>query len=72
MSATIEQFPVRRTSPAEVQRRRCETNAMRYVSRAEEAFQLLAAATTELERDTLCEIAEAWLDLAEASLPIRA
>lgn len=72
MSAIIEQFPVRRVSPREAQWRRAEANAVRYVSRAEEAFQLLAGATTEVERDTLCEIAEAWLDLAEASLPIRA
>jgi hypothetical protein len=42
---------------------------MRYVQRAEEAFDLLAAASTDVERRTLCDIAEIWLDMAEAALP---
>jgi hypothetical protein len=45
---------------------------LRYVRRAQEAFDLLAQATTELERVTLCDIAEIWLDMAEAALPSHA
>lgn len=45
---------------------------MRYVRRAEEAFDLLAAAATDVERRTLCDIAEIWLDMAEAALPASA
>lgn len=71
MSAKIEVFPGRRPGPSEAARRRGEAAALRYVTRAEEAFQLLANASSELERTTLCEIAEAWLDLAEAALPVR-
>ena len=66
MSATIELFPYRRrpvTSGPEA--------AMRYVTRAHEAFELLAAARTDVERTTLCDIAELWLDMAEAALPAR-
>ena len=62
--ATIEPFPTPRATPirgAEV--------ASRYVGRAEEAFELLSNATTELERSTLCDIAEIWLDMAESALP---
>jgi hypothetical protein len=64
MSATISQFPNRArpvTSGAEA--------ARRYVRRAEEAFELLAQSTTDVERSTLCDIAEIWLDMAEAALP---
>jgi hypothetical protein len=64
MSATISQFPQRpqpATSGAEA--------ARRYVRRAEEAFELLARSTTDVERSTLCDIAEIWLDMAEAALP---
>jgi hypothetical protein len=65
MSATIEPFPPRG--------RASTTNgpdaAMRYVRRAQEAFELLAAARNDVERTTLCDIAEIWLDMAEAALP---
>ena len=64
MSATISQFPQRERpvmSGAEA--------AKRYVRRAEEAFELLAHATTDVDRSTLCEIAEIWLDLAQSALP---
>lgn len=63
MTATISQFPRVRPalSGAEV--------ARRYVRRAEEAFEMLARATTDVERSTLCDIAEIWLDMAEAALP---
>lgn len=67
MSATIEPFPQRgrpEIRGAEV--------SLRYVRRAEEAFELLSQATTELERQTLCDIAEIWLDMAEAALPAQA
>ena len=66
MSATIEPFPTQDRPPirgAEV--------SLRYVRRAQEAFDLLAQATTDLERRTLCDIAEIWLDMAEAALPVR-
>ena len=66
MSATIEPFPTQalpRIRGAEV--------SLRYVGRAQEAFDLLAQATTDLERRTLCDIAEIWLDMAEAALPVR-
>ena len=67
MSATIEPFPTPRGAPirgAEV--------ATRYVRRAQEAFDIIAQSTTDLERRTLCDIAEIWLDMAEAALPVRA
>lgn len=64
MSATIEPFP-RGGRP----QTRGPDAAMRYVQRAEEAFDLLAAASTDVERRTLCDIAEIWLDMAEAALP---
>jgi hypothetical protein len=63
MSARISQFPESGRpvmSGAEA--------ARRYVRRAEEAFELLAQATTELERSTLCDIAEIWLEMAESAL----
>lgn len=64
MSATIQPFP--RTRATE----RCGPDAaMRYVRRAQEAFDLLATATTDVERSTLCDIAEIWLDMAQAALP---
>lgn len=66
MSATISQFPQQKGPPlsgAEA--------ARRYVRRAGEAFELLAQATTDVERSTLCEMAEIWLDMAEAALPAR-
>lgn len=72
MSAKIELFPGPRAPHAEAVRQHAHAAAMRYVTRAEEAFQLLSVASTELERSSLCEIAEAWLDLAEAALPVRA
>lgn len=64
MSATIEAFPrpERPTSQG-------ADAALRYVRRAHEAFELLAQASTDLERATLCDIAEIWLDMAEAALP---
>jgi hypothetical protein len=64
MSATIEPFPTPGGTPirgAEV--------ATRYVRRAHEAVELLGRATTDFERRTLCEMAEIWLDMAEAALP---
>jgi hypothetical protein len=61
MSATIEPFPRPQTRGAGA--------AMRYVRRAEEAFDLLATARNDVERRTLCDIAEIWLDMAEAALP---
>jgi hypothetical protein len=64
MSATIEPFP----KPPRPQTRGPGA-AIRYVRRAEEAFELLAAAKSEGERRTLCDIAEIWLDMAEAALP---
>ena len=64
MSAIIEPFPPR----GRLQIRGAEVS-LRYVRRAEEAFELLAQATTDLERHTLCDIAEIWLDMAEAALP---
>jgi hypothetical protein len=67
MSATIEQFPTPWRTPL-----RGADVAQRYVRRAEEAFELLARSTTDLERTTLCDIAEIWLDMAEAALPARA
>lgn len=63
MSAIIEPFPRPErltTSGADA--------AARYTRRAQEAFDLLAQATTELERTTLCDIAEIWLDMAESAL----
>jgi len=71
MSAKIELFPGPRPPSPEARLQHAQAAAARYANRAEEAFQLLAMATTELERSTLCEIAEAWLDLAEAALPAR-
>ena len=67
MSATIEPFP-RPVRP----KTRGPDAAMRYVRRAEEAFDLLAAAGTDAERRTLCDIVEIWLDMAEAALPAQA
>jgi hypothetical protein len=67
MSAIIEAFP----RPRSVQTRGADA-ARRYVRRAQEAFELLTAATTDVERKTLCDIAEIWLDMAEAALPARA
>jgi hypothetical protein len=64
MSATIEPFPV----PGRLEIRGAEVS-LRYVRRAQEAFELLAQSTTDLERRTLCDIAEIWLDMAEAALP---
>ena len=64
MSATIEPFP----RPKSLNTRGADA-AMRYVRRAQEAFELLAAASTDVERTTLCDIAEIWLDMAEAALP---
>ncbi|WP_297695848.1 hypothetical protein [Phenylobacterium sp.] len=72
MSAKIERFPGVPAPRPEVNPSRGESAALRYVSRAQEAFQLIAMAGTDLERSAYCEIAEAWLDLAEAALPIRA
>jgi len=62
--AIIEPFP--RSSPIPI---RGADVSLRYVRRAQEAFDLLAQSTTELERRTLCDIAEIWLDMAEAALP---
>lgn len=67
MMAKIELFP--RPDPA---RRREAEAARRYVRRAQEAFDLLGQANTDLERRTLCDIAEIWLDMAECALPFRA
>jgi len=64
MSATIEPFP----SPGRGLARGADA-AGRYVRRAQEAFDLLANASTDLERRTLCDIAEIWLDMAESALP---
>ena len=64
MSATIEQFPKPGGTPL-----RGPEVAQRYMRRAEEAFELLAQSSTDLERSTLREIAEIWLDMAEAALP---
>ena len=64
MSAVIEPFP----RPKVVSTQGADA-AMRYVRRAQEAFDLMSMATTELERVTLCDIAEIWLDMAEAALP---
>lgn len=64
MSAQIEPFPGTARHPSA----RNEA-ARRYMTRAREAFELLAAATNDAERVTLCEIAEIWLDMAEAALP---
>lgn len=64
MSAIIEIFP----TPARPRTRGTDA-AKRYVRRAEEAFELLATARSEVERRTLCDIAEIWLDMAEAALP---
>ncbi|HSV03412.1 MAG TPA: hypothetical protein VLI41_09420 [Phenylobacterium sp.] len=69
MSAKIERFPAVRRPAGGATLSRGETAALRYASRAEEALQLLAMATTDLERAALCGIVEAWLDLAEAALP---
>jgi hypothetical protein len=66
MSAIIEPFPRPRTIGT-----RGPDAAMRYVQRAQEAFDLLAAASTDVERTTLCDIAEIWLDMAEAALPVQ-
>lgn len=66
MSATIQPFPRARAIET-----RGANAAMRYVGRAQEAFDLLAAASTDAERTTLCDIAEIWLDMAEAALPAR-
>ena len=66
MSAIIEPFP----GPRSVATRGPDA-ALRYVGRAQEAFELLAAASTDVERTTLCDIAEIWLDMAEAALPAR-
>lgn len=66
MSATIEPFP--RTQRPAI---RGADVSLRYVRRAQEAFDLLAQAPTEVERRTLCDIAEIWLDMAEAALPVR-
>ncbi|HEX3699346.1 MAG TPA: hypothetical protein VHV27_01605 [Phenylobacterium sp.] len=65
MSATIEAFPKSHSV-----RTRGPDAAARYVRRAQETFELLAAAATEAERTTLCDIAEIWLDMAEAALPL--
>ena len=65
MSATIEPFPRPARAPDQADA------ALRYIRRAQEAFALLGQATTDLERTTLCDIAETWLDLAEAALPER-
>jgi len=65
MSATIALFPQRPqppTSGAEA--------AKRYLRRASEACELVALAGTDAERSTLCDIAEIWLDMAEAALPV--
>jgi hypothetical protein len=67
MSAIIQAFPRARTAET-----RGADAAMRYVRRAQEAFDLLAAANTDVERTTLCDIAEIWLDMAEAALPTHA
>jgi hypothetical protein len=64
MSATIALFP----QPAGPPIRGAEA-AHRYLRRAEEAFDLLAIATTDVERSTLRDIAEIWLEMAEAALP---
>ena len=64
MSATIEPFP----RPRNVTTRGTDA-AMRYVRRAQEAFELQSAASTDVERTTLCDIAEIWLDMAESALP---
>jgi hypothetical protein len=64
MAAIVSQFPQRERpamSGAEA--------ARRYLRRAEEACELLAKATTDVERSTLCDMAEIWLDMAEAALP---
>jgi hypothetical protein len=45
--------------------------AWRYVRHAEETFELLAQATTDVERSTLCDIAEIWLEMAESALAVR-
>jgi hypothetical protein len=70
MSATIELFPTRVPTRARIPIRGAEV-AGRYAGRAQEAFELLALATTDQERQTLCDIAELWLDMAEAALPPR-
>ena len=66
MSAIIEPFPSRGRLAI-----RGADVSLRYTRRAQEAFDLLAQATTDLERRTLCDIAEIWLDMAEAALPAR-
>lgn len=64
MSATIEPFPPRGANPL-----RGADVSQRYMRRAQEAYDLLATSRTELERTTLADIAEIWLDMAEAALP---
>lgn len=64
MSAIVELFPSRGRLAI-----RGTDVSLRYVRRAQEAFDLLAQASTDLERGTLCDIAEIWLDMAEAALP---
>jgi len=64
MSAIIARFPARGTIPlrgAEV--------SQRYMDRAQEAHDLLAGARTDLERTTLNDIAEIWMEMAEAAAP---
>jgi len=66
MSATIETFPVAAPLPT-----RGPEAAARYSRRAQEAFELLSRSITDVERTTLCEMAEIWLDMAEAALQDR-
>lgn len=70
MSAEIHPFPTALAAPL-ARRRRAEVNALRYVARAEETFRLMSNARSELQKTALCEIAEAWLELAEVTLPAR-
>jgi hypothetical protein len=66
MSAIIELFPTGGRASM-----RSSDAASRYVRRAQDAFELLAQANSDLERRTLCDIAEIWLDLAESALPAK-
>jgi hypothetical protein len=69
MSAIIQPFPRSRTAQTQGPQTHGPDAAKRYVHRAQEAFDLLAVASTPAERTTLCDIAEIWLDMAEGALP---
>jgi hypothetical protein len=69
MSADIESFAAAQRARLMAQPSPAATLlAERYVRRAEEALQLLAAGPGEDDRRAICQITETWLTLAEASL----